>query len=228
MEPQEKDNAIAVLLSLLITGAGQIYAGATTRGIIQVVIYLMLWMLTGVTLGLMWIVLIPYWIWGMFDTNKQVKKYNYNLGMARKQADAVHQAAANAPQPTHLAQPIPPLAHQAAANAPQPAPFRCLLEGQDSTGRPFALTISALALGDRAGVTLGRSPANAEFIINHKEVSREHVRLMCADGELYAEDLNALNGTKVNGRLLNPREQVLLRDNDRLEVGPVVFTVHLV
>ena len=119
-------------------------------------------------------------------------------------------------------------ARQAAANAPQAAPFRCLLEGQDSTGRPFALTISALALGDRAGVTLGRSPANAEFIIDHEEVSREHVRLTCADGELYVEDLNALNGTKVNGRLLNPREQMLLQNNDRLEIGPVVFTVRLV
>ena len=119
-------------------------------------------------------------------------------------------------------------ARQAAARAPQPAPFRCLLEGQDGTGRPFALTISALALGDRAGVVLGRSPANAEFIIDHEEVSREHVRLTCADGELYAEDLNALNGTKVNGRLLNPREQVLLQNKDQLEIGPVVFTVRLV
>ena len=119
-------------------------------------------------------------------------------------------------------------AHQAAANAPQPAPFGCLLEGQDRTGRPFALTISALALSEWDGVTLGRSPANAEFIIDHQEVSREHVRLTCVDAELYAEDLNALNGTKVNGRLLNPREQVLLRNDDRLEVGPVVFTVHLV
>ena len=119
-------------------------------------------------------------------------------------------------------------ARQAAANAPQPAPFRCLLEGQDSTGRPFALTIPALALGDRAGVTLGRSPANAEFIIDHEEVSREHVRLTCVDGDLYAEDLQALNGTKVNGRLLASREQVLLQNNDRIETGPVVFTVRLV
>ncbi len=119
-------------------------------------------------------------------------------------------------------------ARQAAASAPQPAPFRCLLEGQDSTGRPFALTLSALALGDRTGVTLGRSPANAEFIIDHEQVSREHVRLACADGQLYAEDLNALNGTKVNGRLLNPGEQVLLQNNDRLEIGPVAFAVRLV
>ena len=147
---------------------------------------------------------------------------------AEQTAEAAHQTTANAPQPTHLAQPMSPPPHQATANAPQSAPFRCLLEGQDSTDRPFALTISALALGDQAGVTLGRSPANAEFVIDHQEVSREHVRLTCADDALYAEDLNTLNGTKVNGRLLNPRDQVLLRDNDRLEIGPVVFTVRLV
>ena len=117
---------------------------------------------------------------------------------------------------------------QTTATAPQPTPFSCLLEGQDPTGRSFALTISALALSERAGVTLGRSPANAEFVIDHQEVSREHVRLACVDGELYAEDLNALNGTKVNGRLLNPHEQVLLQNNDRLEIGPVVFAVRLV
>ena len=90
MEPQEKNNAIAVLLSLLITGAGQIYAGATTRGIIQVVIYLKLWFLAGVTMGGMLIVLIPYWIWGMFDANKQANKYN--LEMTRKQSDAEEKA----------------------------------------------------------------------------------------------------------------------------------------
>ena len=119
-------------------------------------------------------------------------------------------------------------AQQAAAAAPRPAPFRCLLEGRDSSGREFALTISALALGDPAGVTLGRSPANADFVVDHEEVSREHVRLGFTGATLYAEDLNALNGTKVNGRLLNPEERVPLQNGDRLETGPVVFSVRLV
>ena len=156
--------------------------------------------------GLVLLALLGWWL-SSRRKKEQLQSAEARLGEAEQTAEA---------------------ARQAAANAPQPAPFRCLLEGQDSTGRPFALTISALALGDRAGVTLGRSPANAEFIIDHEEVSREHVRLTCADGELHAEDLNALNGTKVNGRLLNPREQVLLQNNDRLEIGPVVFTVRLV
>ena len=119
-------------------------------------------------------------------------------------------------------------AHRAAAAAPKPALFRCLLEGRDSSGREFALTISALALGDPAGVTLGRSPANADFVVDHEEVSREHVRLRCTGPTLYAEDLNAMNGTRVNGRLLNPGERVPLQNGDRLETGPIVFSVRLV
>ena len=119
-------------------------------------------------------------------------------------------------------------AHQAAAAAPKPAPFRCLLEGRDSSGRPFALTISALALSEPAGVTLGRSPETADFVVDHEEVSREHVRLRCTGATLYAEDLDALNGTKVNGRLLNPHETAVLRNGDRLETGPIVFSVRLV
>ena len=117
-------------------------------------------------------------------------------------------------------------AQQAAAEAPQPAPFRCLLEGQDNTGQPFVLNIPALALS--SGATLGRSPANSEFIIDHESVSREHVRLFYTAEALYAEDLNALNGTRINGSPLTPREPVVLQNNDQLELGPVVFQVRLI
>lgn len=117
-------------------------------------------------------------------------------------------------------------AQQAAARTPQPAPFRCLLEGQDNTGRPFVLNIPALALS--SGATLGRSPANSEFIIDHESVSREHVRLLYADGNLYAEDLGSTNSTRINGTPINPREPMVLQNNDQLELGPVVFQVRLI
>ncbi len=119
-------------------------------------------------------------------------------------------------------------ARRAAAEAPRPAPFRCLLEGEDGSGRPFAVTLSALALSDPAGVTVGRSPAAADFVVDHEEVSREHVRLGCAGATLWAEDLETLNGTKLNGRLLDPGERAALQDGDRLEMGPIAFSVRLV
>lgn len=119
-------------------------------------------------------------------------------------------------------------ARQAAAKAPKPAPFKCILEGQDNTGKPFTLSIPALALGDPAGVVLGRNPADSEFIIDHDEISREHTRLTYTNDRLYAEDLDTLNGTTVNGNALQPREKVLLQDKDRLQMGPLVLTVRLV
>lgn len=118
-------------------------------------------------------------------------------------------------------------ARQMAAGAPQPAPFKCLLEGRDEAGQPFALSIPALALGDPAGVVIGRNPANAEFIINHGGISREHIRLVCAGGDLQVEDLGTTNGTRVNERQLSPGVKTLLRDLDQLEIGPVRLTVRL-
>ena len=67
----------------------------------------------------------------------------------------------------------------------------------------------------------------ADFVIDHEEVSREHVRLRCTGPTLYAEDLEALNGTMVNGRLLDPKERAAVQDGDRLEIGPVAFSVRL-
>ena len=144
------------------------------------------------------------------------------LLFARAKRAQLHSSSSRAKEAERQAE----AARQAAARAPQPAPFRCLLEGQDDVGRPFVLSVPALALP--SGVALGRSPANSEFIIAHEAVSREHVRFSYAGGRLYAEDLNSTNGTRVNGRTLNANEPEELRDNDRLEMGPVVFQVRLI
>ena len=140
----------------------------------------------------------------------------------KKKAQGQRRAAA---QPTR--QPEPPTQQPAPPALQQPAPFSCLLEGQDETSRSFTLNVSAAVLGQPDGVVLGRNPANSEFIIDHESVSREHARLTYADGQLYAEDLNTTNGSKVNGSPLSPRERVPLSDNDQFEMGPVVFTVRL-
>lgn len=119
-------------------------------------------------------------------------------------------------------------AEVARRDAVQAAPFSCVLEGRDPAGRPFALRIPAIALGAPSGAILGRSPDKADFVIDHESISREHVRLTVSGGDLYAEDLNALNGTRIDGRRLDPRERVSLQNGDRLEMGPVVFQVRLV
>ena len=75
-----KDPAIAVLLSFVWSGAGQVYAGATSRGIWMIVIgaILFLWVLGSA--GAAFIFAFPFWIWSMFDARTQAIKQNNFVG----------------------------------------------------------------------------------------------------------------------------------------------------
>ena len=71
-----KDPSIAVLLSFLWTGAGQVYAGSTTKGIILIAITSFIFLVSLASAGLGFCVAFPYWIWGMFDANSDAKLHN--------------------------------------------------------------------------------------------------------------------------------------------------------
>ena len=62
-EQKKKNEGIAILLSVIIPGAGQIYLGRVGKGI---VILLTFW-------------LILPWIYGVYDAYKSVKDYNARL-----------------------------------------------------------------------------------------------------------------------------------------------------
>jgi pSer/pThr/pTyr-binding forkhead associated (FHA) protein len=69
---------------------------------------------------------------------------------------------------------------------------------------------------------LGRGKGNAVRIAS-ADVSRRHCRLRIGDGLVQVEDLNSVNGTFLNGQLIEGKQMV--RPGDRLEVGPVKFVV---
>lgn len=73
-------------------------------------------------------------------------------------------------------------------------------------------------------VTLGRSPS-ATIAIDDKVLSREHTQVYLQGGKLWVKDLESKNGTYLNGQLLKQAE--LLRNGDRIKVGPAVLTVLL-
>jgi pSer/pThr/pTyr-binding forkhead associated (FHA) protein len=69
---------------------------------------------------------------------------------------------------------------------------------------------------------IGRARGNAVRIPS-AEVSRRHCRLRVKDGLVTVEDLNSVNGTFVNGELVEGKQTI--GPGDRLEVGPVTFIV---
>ena len=75
----EKKHGIAVVLSLLFTGAGHFYAEKEEKGTILLVVYIALGIFAAVSGGIGLIFLIPFWIWGMIDASGAVDEYNSRI-----------------------------------------------------------------------------------------------------------------------------------------------------
>ena len=71
------------------------------------------------------------------------------------------------------------------------------------------------------GFVLGRDSALVDATLDHRSVSRRHARLTRRDGRLCVEDLNSTNGTRVNGRRLEPFAPRVLAPGDAVALGEV-------
>ncbi|WP_256443954.1 FHA domain-containing protein [Myxococcus landrumensis] len=74
---------------------------------------------------------------------------------------------------------------------------------------------------EQAEVKIGRTSEN-DVVLHDHGVSRHHARIIMRGGQYFAEDVGSANGTVLNGRSLTGEQ--LLRDGDRIGVGPVEFT----
>jgi pSer/pThr/pTyr-binding forkhead associated (FHA) protein len=64
---------------------------------------------------------------------------------------------------------------------------------------------------DRDELIVGRL-AYCDIIINQKNVSRQHARLLSSGGDYFVEDLNSTNGTFLNGKRVLARTRLKARD----------------
>lgn len=79
---QRKTPAVAILLSFIISGAGQIYNGETGKGIGMIVASIVCIAASALIFPI--IILIGLWIWGMVDANGGAQSFNDSL---KKQID---------------------------------------------------------------------------------------------------------------------------------------------
>ena len=102
-----------------------------------------------------------------------------------------------------------------------------LIEGITPQNERIALRIPGASLVETAGATVGRSPVESAFVINHEQVSRRHFRLLLVSGQVMIEDLGSTNGTVVNGVPLNPGARQALGNGSRVGTGHLEFTVRI-
>ena len=69
-------------------------------------------------------------------------------------------------------------------------------------------------------ITLGRISENA-LQIEHASVSSYHAELTLRGDNYILKDLGSTNGTRVNGRAIEPEQEVPLNPNDEIQFGHV-------
>lgn len=82
------------------------------------------------------------------------------------------------------------------------------------------------ARGEVRQIHIGRHSKNNTVVINDKSISREHAVIIQKEGRLYLRDNASTAGTFLNGKRLQPGEELLLRHNDLTSFGEVVYEFH--
>ena len=97
-----------------------------------------------------------------------------------------------------------------------------VLTGQDADGNEVRVKVNGNALAQaEAGQVIGRSSAEADYVVATESVSRRHARIAVADGGLQIEDLGSLNGTLLDGTPMQPRTAYGVRPGSRITLGDV-------
>ncbi|MBI1203216.1 MAG: FHA domain-containing protein [Rhodopseudomonas sp.] len=104
--------------------------------------------------------------------------------------------------------------------APDPAVASWLVSAILSDGQILKFDINR----DAPYKIVGRDPNQADVVIADDAISRAHARIEWRDGDLWVADLKSTNGTKVGNRAVGAEPQRLY-PSDKLQLGPVVFTI---
>jgi TM2 domain-containing membrane protein YozV len=80
-----KNPGIAAVLSLFVTGLGQIYNGQIGKGIVFMIAYAISWLLVIVGIGILTTPLL--WLYGMYDAYKSAEKINRDIAFEYRLTD---------------------------------------------------------------------------------------------------------------------------------------------
>src|SRR5258708_4035140 len=72
----------------------------------------------------------------------------------------------------------------------------------------------------KPSIGVGRSPGN-DIVLDTTAVSRYHISLALKDQQIVLEDLDSVNGTYVDGARVKPREPLVLRGGEEIQLGDV-------
>lgn len=101
------------------------------------------------------------------------------------------------------------------AQAGQAPPCLVLLVGpSNQVGRQWPIESSDFVIGRAAG---------SNIHVDDRSLSKAHAKLALKAGEVSITDLESTNKTVVNGRIITALEPMILKNNDQIKMGNVIF-----
>ncbi|MBQ8413094.1 MAG: FHA domain-containing protein [Lachnospiraceae bacterium] len=76
---------------------------------------------------------------------------------------------------------------------------------------------------DKTPFTIGKSPDNTFQIADNKKISRLHCTLKISNGECYIKDNDSTNHTYVNGKMIQPGFDIMLKNDDYIRMADEEF-----
>lgn len=104
------------------------------------------------------------------------------------------------------------------------------LPPRERLGKEFALVSMGMDRQETIRLTkdryvVGKLASQADLVLDHHSISRIHAKIQKEQGEYYLYDLNSTNGTFHNGRRLEVKERVALKEGDEIAFARVGFYV---
>jgi pSer/pThr/pTyr-binding forkhead associated (FHA) protein len=76
-------------------------------------------------------------------------------------------------------------------------------------------------------LVIGRERKRVDYCISdNTSISRMHAKLVVRNGQTYLVDMNAANGTFLNGSKAAPYQEMALKDGDKITLAAEDFTYH--
>lgn len=96
-----------------------------------------------------------------------------------------------------------------------------IIDDQTGESQEENLTPETIIQG---GGLIGRHPS-CDIVLNSREVSRVHGRILYRDGHYYFTDLGSTGGSHVNKQEASTNENFLLKPNDIIRIGEFILLV---
>jgi hypothetical protein len=103
-----------------------------------------------------------------------------------------------------------------------------VFSGHDGGGNPFRLRVDGGALlHAENGLVIGKNAQQANLVLSHPQVSRQHARIWVENGSLFIADLGSSNGTQVNDIPLASGSATALKHGDSVHFGGVFMKLEI-